>query len=228
MLYASCTHAQDKSRFLVGPAFSLNQCHRTLINADGERITDALIELNDSREMPKGGFNIGLGILHRFSPLFGLETGILYSNKGYQTVPVNFVFGDSLTPAGGSFKSIYTFHYLDIPLKANFTFGKGKVRFIAGAGLAANIFLTEIETRVITDPNGKRERESSAASYPYNRLNLSALASAGVACQLSDKVELRVEPNFSHGLLGIIDSTPIDANLWTVGIGFSCYFDPGK
>jgi hypothetical protein len=64
------------------------------------------------------------------------------------------------------YKSLYSFHYLDIPLKLIVTTGKGKVKLIASAGLAVNFLIKESETVTQTIPMAIVKKRNNLQHQP--------------------------------------------------------------
>lgn len=148
-------------------------------------------------EAPKLGFTGGLNACYNFSSLLGLEVGLQYSNKGYQLIklPLNASGNQATDPIHLSV--LYNLNYIDIPVKANFTLGSGKVKFFGSAGLVTNVFIQERRTvwQEYTDRTEKA-KYITPKGYEHKSLYLSAMASAGISWQLSDNFSLRIEPTY--------------------------------
>lgn len=212
------------NRVLVGINLSHDYCSRTVVNR---------MESNDSfggleaEETGKPGFTIGYNVCINLNRRFGLQGGIQYSVKGYQTVTTGLVFGSGINPSTGTrttttMRDIYKFKYMDIPLIVNYTPGKNKFSFFASAGLTLNVLMGVTETRVFGNPVTSRDRSPVRSTKTYNRFNLSPVLSAGFDYQASDNVHLRVEPTFRYGLLKISDG-PERSYLWNMGLNLSFY-----
>ena len=212
----------ETSGFQLGIHFSPDVCYRTLQNNDGSAMSDAIIQQRNENEIFKLGYTLGLTTLLPLNKRISLESGITYSNKGYQTT-MQVLYYFQYDPAfPQKMKSIYNYHYIDIPLKANFIFGKKKLRFISSLGLTTNVFIRETSTSVLVYSD-RTERNSSATNFKYNRFNLSPSIGVGIDYKINDKMNLRIQPSFSYGILKIIDA-PITAYLYSGGINMSYFF----
>lgn len=213
---------EDMSRFQLGVNFSPDVNYRILENNDGTEMSDAIINSRDDREIPKFGYSTGLNVCFNINRFLGIETGLQYSNKGYQTEKIDLIFGQPDPSLPEHLKYIDDFHYVDIPLKVNFTAGKKKVRFFSSVGITTNIFIKGTTTSVIYYSD-RTERDKDPTSYDFEKVNLSPTVSAGIDYKINDRMNLRVEPTFRYGVLKIIDA-PVTGYLYNGGLNVSYYF----
>lgn len=214
---------RDFPRIQLGINLSPDVCYRTLKNMDGEYDTDLNIITHNSIEIPKIGFTGGINVAINFTRFFGIETGIHYSDKGYQTKVLE------LTPPGGGpdpsapdkIRYNYHFHYIDIPLKFYFTVGKKKVRFLATGGITTNIFIDETQT-ITRFYTTRTESETTDTEFDYNRINLSPTIGLGIDYKINQRMNLRIEPVFRYGILKIIDA-PMTGYLYNAGLNIGYY-----
>lgn len=206
----------------IGFNFSPDLCYRTLKDRNGDPTNSYLIESRNNNETIKPGFTTGFNFCYMLNNRVGLETGIQYSKKGYQTVRMKTRLLQPDPEIPDWVKFIYNNHYIDIPLKAIMTFGNGKIRFITSAGITANIYINETVTSVWYFPD-RTERRRSDGGYDYNPLNFSAAVSAGIEKQINEKISLRIEPIFRHQLFTITDA-PVYGYLFNAGINVAGYW----
>lgn len=217
--------ANGSSKIEIGVNVSPDICFRTLKNNSGSPITDAIIEQRNKNEISKVGYTAGLNVCFNLKRFFGLETGIHYSNKGYQTDMQNLTYGYFNPPTGNvpaQVNFIYNMYYIDIPVKANFTFGKNKLRFIASAGIATNVFINETQTNVWVYPD-KTDKETHKTAFGYKKFNISPMLSLGLDYKINNRMKLRIEPIVRYGMLPIIDA-PITGSLYNSGLNIGYYF----
>ena len=201
----------DFKKVQIGLNFSPDFCFRTLKNDDSS-ISPFITNSRNTRERGKLSFTTGLNVIFNFKKNIGIETGIQYSNKGYQTKLTDFTYTKA--------KLIYNYYYLDIPLKVNFAFGKKKIRLITSAGLTTNVFIKS--TSEYDDVRSDKNRKSTL--YDYKRwINLSSLVSFGIDWKLNSKNNLRVEPTFRYSIFKIVEA-PVGEYLWNAGINISYFF----
>ena len=211
------------SSFQIGGIGSLDICYRTLENKRGDPSIDQLIKLENENHTVKFGYHAGIGFCINVSKHFGMETGVIYSNRGYETKLQEFIYvnPDPAAPTHG--RSIYNYNYIDVPLKANFFAGKGKVRFYSSVGLVTNILVAQNETFVRKYADGRTTYEVFQTSWPFERVVFSGMVAAGIDIKFSEKLNLRVSPNFSHNIGRFVDA-PISGYLWNVGLSADFYF----
>lgn len=114
----------DFKRIQIGINFSPDICFRTIKNNDGSSFSELVVEQRNIRETVKFGYSTGFNICYNIKKFVGLETGIQYSNKGYKTKKQDLIFGPSDPSLPNQSELIYNYHYIDIPIKVNFTIGK--------------------------------------------------------------------------------------------------------
>jgi hypothetical protein len=224
------------NRIQIGVNFSPDLNYRTLKNNDGSTNSDQVIKLRNENETVKPGYTVGLNFIYNFNKNIGIETGIQYSNKGYQRKLQDFIYGDFIDPKYGFIGSsnppenmpiqlttIFNYYYIDIPLKINFIFGMRKIRIITSVGITANLFVKETYTSIFYYDDATTTRKTYNLSYyDYNSLNISPLISLGIDYKINKSMNLRLEPTFRYGILKIIDH-PVTAYLWNTGLNISYY-----
>lgn len=219
-----CSYSQSENRRVeIGINFCPDICYRTLKNNDGSANTDAIISQRNKNETFKVGYTGGLNLCFNIKRFLGLEVGVNYSNKGYQTQPINLISWQSTGNDPTQVVFIYNIHYMDIPAKINFTIGKRKLRFIANAGIAANIFMNETQTRVFEYIDGRRDKQTNPTTTNYKRISISPIVGLGIDYKINNRMKLRIEPMIKYGIIPIIDA-PVTGYLYSGGLNISYYF----
>ncbi len=234
VLLIATTYGQEKEtpkaeksfrRVLIGINFSPDINSRTMTVPD-ERYR-WLYDAIKKTDAPKFGYTAGINVCFNITRLFGIETGIQYSNKGFGTKTQYFTSPPSPWPNGQNLyskgRSAYSFHYISFPLKTNFTIGKGKVRFFTSAGVTVDVLVHSTSTIFLTQTNGTKEHHSSTIRG-LSPLNISAIVSAGIDYKINDRMNLRIEPTFRHNTLKLLKTTTIKSYLWNAGLNISYYF----
>jgi hypothetical protein len=216
------TRTAEFKRVQIGINISPDICFRTLKNNDGSSSSDLVLKQNNENETIKFGYTAGINVCFNIKKFVGIETGIQYSNKGYQTKFEDVIYSQPEPSAPNKAKLIYDFHCLDIPVKANFTIGKKKVRFFTSVGVTTNIFVKETSTSVLVYSD-RTDRKTNSINNDYNRVNFSATISAGIDYKINRRMNLRVEPTFRYGVFKIIDA-PVTGYLYNGGLNISYYF----
>ena len=174
-------------------------------------------------EVPKLGYTFGLNTAYQFNQLFSVETGLYYSNKGCQTSKMDLVFfvPDPANPNQAQY--IYNYHFIDIPLKANFTVGSRKIKFFTSVGLTTNLFIKETQTNIYVYSDRTDINTISPSLMDIRKVNFTPTLSTGIDWSLNPNVNLRVEPNFQYSALSFTN-TPLTGNLFSAGLKMSVYY----
>ena len=88
MFFYFVCNAQTKktaNKILIGYNFSSDYNYRSLKNSNNKPMTEVVIESRNKTEIAKFGYTTGINILFNCTKNWGLETGLQYSNNGYQT-----------------------------------------------------------------------------------------------------------------------------------------------
>lgn len=229
ILSASISFGQDRSPssengskgFQLGLNASPDFCYRTLQNNSGASSLDGLINMRNENERIILSYSSGINAAYQFNKCFGIETGLSYAVRGFQSKKTA-----SISPPDPGvptyFKSKYHFHFIDIPLKANFIFGENKLRFITSVGVTTNIFLKEMMTSILYFET-HTDKYTFQSTDPYRTLNFSPTFSAGIDWNFRPNVNVRVEPCFQFSALKIIDA-PVSGRLYSAGLKMSMYY----
>ncbi len=215
---------QDKAttqKILIGINFSPDYSSRTLKNGDGASSTGQVVNSRDDREIAKLGYTTGLNIRINFSPLLSFETGLQLANKGYKTRIWDLTYPDPSLPTKA--KASYTYRYIGIPIKAKFSFGKHKTRFVSGIGVVTNFLLIAKTSTTYHFSNGTRQKMSRSDTYDFNKVDFSPEINLGIDYQLTKVTRLLVEPTFRYGLIKTKDA-PVTENLWNAGVNLGLYY----
>ena len=175
---------------------------------------DALVDFE------KGGkfsFTTGLHAVYKVTNYLGIETGVFFSNKSF-----TFTEDEWGVPIW-----YYKFLYIDVPIRVNYYFGKGKRGLVTG-GAAVNF-------RQYYSINTKQKYSNVSEDLfvdNANKVKFSALVGVGVECKLSDRFILRAIPIFRLGLKESLKSTYNNYsyiihnnNLWYLGAEIGIFYE---
>jgi len=161
-----------------------------------------------------------------------------YANKGYKTRKYDFknlnfpqqndstVYNPNFPIGEGLAEWTYNYHYLNIPIKINFQFGKGKIHFFSSAGLVLNFLVATDYNYSFKLFSGRTESGTKSLkpySTDFNKVNLSPMISAGIDCALTKHLSLRIEPTFRFGVIKL-RNTPVADYLYNAGLNSSFYW----
>ena len=210
-------------KILIGYNFSPDYSFRTLKNNDGSSSSDLVIKSRNDIEIAKFGYTTGLNVCINFSQLVGFETGIQFSNKGYETKNQDLVYFPPNPSLPTKAKTIYSYQYIGIPLKAKFSFGKSKVRFLSSIGFMTNFLLNVKQTTNYEYSDGKTEEKAQSTTAGFKKVDISPTISVGIDYKLNNKIHLIAEPTFRYGVIKIKDA-PVTENLWNSGLNIGFYY----
>lgn len=212
-----------KDKILIGYNFSADYNYRTLKNNDGKSSNDEIITSRNEFEIFKFGYSTGLNLYFNAAKNWAFETGIQYSNNGYQTkkLDLSFEIPDDAFPSNVKF--IYSYQYLGIPIKAKFSFGKKNIRFVSGVGVLTN-FLVNANTKIKSSYlSGREENKTESTKSNFKKINIVPAISFGVDYKMCRNIHLMAEPTFRYSLLNTKDAS-ITENLWNLGLNIGLYY----
>ena len=207
----------------IGFNFSPDYSFRVLNNHDGNASSATVIKLRNDMEVAKFAYTTGLNICFDFSEYGGFETGIQFSNKGYKTKSQDLVYFPPNASLPTKSKTNYAFQYIGIPLKAKFSFGKNKVRFLSSIGFMTSLLLNVKQTTNYEYSDGKTEKKSQSSKSGFNKVDISPMISVGIDYKLNNKIHLLAEPTFRYGVVKTKDA-PVTETLWNAGLNVGFYY----
>jgi hypothetical protein len=222
-------------QWFVGLNMGLDQSFRTLRNSDGTTTSADIIELRNQLETPLICSSVGLQVGRRLKKQFSIESGFLYSVKGYQTHWLDMINGGIIDPRTG-FSSDTTnamplavqfeshFRYIDFPLRLNWSYGQKKLRALLGAGIHTGVLLDYSNTAVYKYGNGLYESKDASSITGVRSTVFTAHWSLGMEWKASTRGKLRLEATGRHNLMDI-NEAPIVERLWSLGCNMGFYFD---
>jgi hypothetical protein len=221
LVFNAIGQSESNSRFGIGMNFSSDIGYRNLKNEDGSSMNAYIINYREETEIPKFGFSIGMNVCYELNKHFALESGMRYSNKGYQTKYIQFPTFQMPQPILQEVKFVFHYNYMDIPLRLNYTLGDGKIRFLGSFGMTTNVFLSHKQhtVKVYSD---RTEREIADVSHDFKRITISPTISTGLEYSLNEAMNFRVELIFMYGMTRIIDAS-VTAYLYNAGLNIGYY-----
>ncbi|GAL83903.1 hypothetical protein MYP_1131 [Sporocytophaga myxococcoides] len=210
-----CKSQDDRKGLYVGVLGSIDYAGLH-VNGGDEGFRTAWNDLSK----PRVGYTTGVIVLDRISNLFALEYGLLYSKKGFRTeMEVWTIEPDPLFPNGGKLKTTYDFHYLEVPVKANFYLLQKKLQLYISAGASANILMesgnsVKLQTKDIY----------TNTSDDYKPLGVNLLASVGLEIPMLSKTTIRVEPIFRRSLSKVNKSGDVKWYVYNPGLNLGVFY----
>lgn len=226
ILLAGMCQAQDTtgtvttSRLHISVQGSADHAYRTLLQHERNVFTDMIMDTRDRSEVPRIGYTGSVMMGYGIGRLFGVEAGVGYALRGWEWDLSTLSFGDAIDPRRGFVYNTddvlprirYEFRSVHVPVRATITLGKGRLRSISAAGLAADVLLS---ARSVTHVGNDRHTTDLEG---FNTFDLAAIVSTGLAYAPCASGTIRIEPTLRHGLIDIRADDPIGARLWSVGL----------
>lgn len=214
------------SRIQMGANFLAEYSNRWLKNSTGSSYHDYIIGERNIDEYGKSGFSTGVNVCIGLSKFLSLETGIQYANRGYRTktIPTDGFHSLIFEPIVTSNKYIYTYRYLDIPLKINFIYGQEKIRFIGSLGMSANLFVNEKEKHIeFYDDYSTKVINTISKDKSMTKIGFTPMIAAGFDYALSKKTNLRMQSTYRKSIKTLIQD-PVYIYLYGVGVNVGYYY----
>lgn len=194
--------------------------YRTLLNKDGSEQSGAIIDLLDSKEDPRLGYGAHIMLMRSTKSNWSFGVGLSYSRFGYQSdyEPFEAIALDPNDPAiPNSVRYIDVFEYIGLPLNIQRAWGKRKVHPFVGISISPSYLLAAATIYRYEFADGRTTREKRGNLGEFRTFNLFVGLEAGCAYDASERLQIRVTPYGSLGVLEIIDA-PISARLWSAGV----------
>ncbi len=214
--------AKPSNKILIGFNFSPDYSFRTLKNENGSPSTDLVIKNRNNIEISKFGYTTGLNLNFNCSDRLAFQTGLQYSNKGYQTKTGDLVYETPDPQAPNRAKFTYVYQYIGIPLTMKFSIGKGKARFVTGIGIMNNFLVNAKQIIALQYASGKSENKSQSTTSRYQRMDISPMIHVGIDYQVNDRTHLLAEPTFRYGILKTMDAV-VGEHLWSGGVNVGVF-----
>lgn len=218
MLIVLLTIGQEQ-RFFIGIQASPDLAYRSLELVDRNPSSEVIIEALNTLHTPRLGYTASLVAGYELSEKWAVEGGLGYALHGWSWDLSQLSFGDQIEPRRGFIYNTgdepgsisQEFHYLNVPVRATLTLGKGRLRSISSAGASVSYLL---QANSMTLLNGQR---NVAEQDDYNALNFFPMISSGLTYAMGERGVLRMEPTFRFGVLKLRDG-PIGERLWSAGV----------
>lgn len=230
ILFSFCAltlHAQEatldsqnpkSSKIHIGFSISPDLGYRTLSVAPGADSLQFFIDLQDELQSPVTGFTGGLKLLYPFSPTLFVESGILYSLKGYQYKMDKFFWPDMTVTQG---KTVFMYHYFDIPVVIKKHFGIRRTTFYISGGFVNNLLTSAIQKTRLEYDTGEEISKESLKNY-VNSYSLSGIVGFGIDHKFNASTHLSINPVGRYQLISL-QSRSIREYLWNAGVDVTLF-----
>ncbi len=223
-VFAQKINSETERKLYVGVNFTPEIGYRNLISKYEPSWNNYSLKYRDKAETPGFSYTAGLKVQYNLAKWFSLETGILYSNKSYNgKYQFDIIsLADSSIEGLSDFYYNYHFHFIEIPLKSDFRFHRGKTTFFVSVGVSIDVFITETGKEYIELYNIKSKFKDNDG---YKLVNVYLNGGLGVQREINSHFVLQVAPVFKYsitaGNLLAIDSKEF---LYSGGINVVLYY----
>jgi len=205
----------------VGVVFAPEYCYRLLNYHPSNGWVE---DLRNNEEEATFGFTTGLGFKMNLSSKFVFESGLFYSIKGEQIKSKDLEWASPNPDFPVNSKAKYHFKYIELPLKAQYLIGSGRLKGFVSAGVAVNIF-SEKETKIISaSADGHSTSEPSVVDLGYLKFNVAAVLGVGMTYDLTRRFSISVEPVYKRFLNSIVVDDQAKEYPYSFGANFGVYY----
>ncbi|MEA3451514.1 MAG: outer membrane beta-barrel protein [Bacteroidota bacterium] len=169
-----------------------------------ENNSDLFKDYRNDNETFSTGFNIGLNWQYNFFDNFHIETGINYSQKGYE-VKEKMLIDPCFYPATCGFESEihrYTYDYLRVPI--HFIYRTTKyLNYSISLGASAILPLSSDVEWVLVEEFGKKSDyiKTRDNASDLRKFNFTTDFAFGVGYMFTDRINVILQPNVSFNIL---------------------------
>lgn len=227
-LFSQSTISQGDKKWSIGIQASPALGYRTMDIKKGSEDFAAIKTYFDSVEVMMPVFSFGIEGRYAIAHNLNIGVGVNYEALGYQTNYIDYKLIIPTVDLPNEYRFVHKFHYLSIPVFAEYKFGENKFKGVLSAGLAMNFLLkaTTIETE--KDPDGFIiTHEESPNEDGLRNITASGFISAGVLYDISEKMHLEIAPFIKSNITRINEEStdPINEYLWHSGIKAGFFID---
>ena len=203
--------------------------HRTLIANGNNGTGELIVGLRNEIETPRWCYTAGFSAQYQLKSKLKIESGILISDKGFQTknIPVTTLENPDPAINFNTMQFVYHHYYIDIPITAHYQFRlNDKYNLQTGLGIC-NSFKTDVyQTSYFTNEAGVKTRQKSTDKdlYNYQSYLLSGVMSARVERVINEHLSASIEIRGQYASSTTIKSNNISEHLWTAGLGFGVWY----
>jgi hypothetical protein len=206
-------------KFQISATFSPNVAFRTLKAIEEINPIVNLKTERDEIETPRFGYQCGVRFGYYFIKNVGIETGVLYARKGYQSK-----WQEDSDNTITEWRYRQNFECIDVPLLINFRSNHGKVRFIANIGIIFNHLVRDNAVSDVKYTNETIGKFTRPGQGTYKSFNLSGTVGFGLDIPFASRLGFQIKPNFRYGFLKIIEA-PLTGFVWDAGLELRFYVE---
>ncbi len=204
-----------KRKLSIGFTISPDLCYRIMLSDNSD-----LVKQRNETDNSKIGFTSGLRLMYNINGRWAIESGILFSKKGF-----NSVF-DMISMNGEEFvrKYFFDYYYIDLPIKMNCFLTLQRLNFYITFGTTINFFIDSNTKIIIESSDGSTREESPMGDPDYNILTISPVIGFGFDYYFSRRINMRIEPSYSQSIIPVLNGN-IDTFLLSFCINAGIFYN---
>lgn len=190
----------------------------------GANIGESQVQALEERETGKLSLSAGLQAGWRAKKI-GFRFGLAFAETGYQTIKEPIPADDPNPFDASQRRTIFRNYNLVLPAEIDFIHeidSKNAFVFLLGAAASYNLGNEVREVYYLGDT-----QERQAGTLPeesFRAVNFAFMSGMGWERQLSEGMDLLIQPTFHFWLSGLLEDTPLNRSLYDVGIKMGVMF----
>lgn len=218
MLWSVTVSAQEQvrfRRFSMALSYSPDFSYRQLKYSASDRWAS---DRRNDREQPRLGHTAGISMRWRWTERLTVESGVLYSDKGYRTgkEPLQWTSPDPSYPV--STRIVFRYETLDIPLKLHYYFTTGRWKYYASAGVIMSNVMGSKAVLYSYFRDGSSSKQTDKRNLGYADAYFSGVVGAGVQYTLAGKWAVYAEPQYRQAFTSLLIDDRAKEYLYSVGL----------
>jgi hypothetical protein len=189
----------------------------------------AIKNYQSNYDIPKFSVTVGLEGMYQINQHLALTLGVQYSGKGGKTTEIEY--GSSPVASDPvSMYYVYDYRYIDVPLRLDVYFTRGKVSPFITAGVSTNFFINQRTNVFGIDENNGDVEFSSSSTSGFSAVTPQLQVGAGIDIALKHS-RIRIFPIYRFALtdtkLGetyAYSTATVNGKLYSIGLGINCFF----
>jgi hypothetical protein len=229
LLVSFSVFAQDEKKpivpkFAIGVNFSPACAYRFIhLTDDGSNSVKSITKLMNESELPVFGYTAGLDFSWFASKRLTLETGLWFSDKGYQMKWMQFATIANPSNTDNKFKLYLKEGYLNIPLKLNFNIITSPLTFFISAGMSTDFRLYSKTKVFMVYEDGSKDTQTINYYEGMRDVIISYIGSFGLEYNFRKNFKIRFEPTYTMAILPLVTGE-LRTYLWTLGGNAGIYY----
>jgi opacity protein-like surface antigen len=216
------TNTGNLKRLSVGLSFEEAICFRQLNYSSSNEF---IAKLRNNDERFRFGFTTGVNLRYRLNDKILIESGVLYSNTGFQTKEKELSWATPSANLANKTKTVFVFKTLALPVKANYSINISKLQTYLTAGVSFNYLLRRKTTVIDYFAAGNSNKTSDNQNIGFKPFSFSFIGGFGINYPVSHRLFLNIEPVYRQGVSSVNTDKSSAEYLYSAGINASVFYN---